>query len=191
MLKRVEAVVFCVAAAAATLSAAPAMAQDDVAAKAQICSVCHGAAGQPIDPKTIPIIFGQQSNYLYKELHDFHSGDRTNAMMSATVKAFTLPDLRQIANFFAAKTWPAKQGDAAATAAPAPDGIDQCRACHQANFEGGQPAPRLSGLTYEYLIAQMNAFADGTRTNNLDMPGFMKALTPGQRDAMARYIAGL
>jgi hypothetical protein len=37
----------------------------------------------------------------------------------------------------------------------------------------------------------MNAFADGKRTNNLDMPGFMKTLTASERDAMAKYIAGL
>ena len=66
-----------------------------------------------------------------------------------------------------------------------------CRACHQQNFEGGPPAPRLAGLSYEYLVAQMNAFADGERTNNLDMPGFMKALTEKERDAMAHYLSGL
>jgi mono/diheme cytochrome c family protein len=37
----------------------------------------------------------------------------------------------------------------------------------------------------------MNSFADGTPTANLDMPGFMKALTDGQRDAIAHYLAGL
>jgi mono/diheme cytochrome c family protein len=37
----------------------------------------------------------------------------------------------------------------------------------------------------------MNSFADGSRTNNGDMPGFMKALSPADRDAMAKYLAGL
>ena len=37
----------------------------------------------------------------------------------------------------------------------------------------------------------MNAFANGTRTNNLDMPGFMKALTQSEREAIAKYLAGL
>jgi mono/diheme cytochrome c family protein len=37
----------------------------------------------------------------------------------------------------------------------------------------------------------MNSFADGHRTNNLDMPGFMKALTESERDAMGHYLAGL
>jgi mono/diheme cytochrome c family protein len=37
----------------------------------------------------------------------------------------------------------------------------------------------------------MGDFADGTRTNNGDMPGFMKALSDSDRDAMAHYLAGL
>ena len=37
----------------------------------------------------------------------------------------------------------------------------------------------------------MNSFANDERTNNLDMPGFMKALAESQRDAIAHYLAGL
>jgi hypothetical protein len=37
----------------------------------------------------------------------------------------------------------------------------------------------------------MNGFADGTRTNNLDMPGFMKVLSKKQREAIARYLSAL
>jgi cytochrome c553 len=53
------------------------------------------------------------------------------------------------------------------------------------------PAPALAGQSYEYLRAAMNGFANGERTNNLDMPAFMKALTESQRDAIAHYLAGL
>ena len=51
------------------------------------------------------------------------------------------------------------------------------------------PAPRLAGLSYEYLAAAMLAFANGERTNNLDMPGFMRALTERERNAIARYLS--
>jgi cytochrome c553 len=169
--------------------AAPANAQDDIAQKVQVCAACHGENGVPADPKTTPIIWGQQSSYLYKELHDYHSGDRKSPIMAPVVKDLSLQDLRKIADYFAAKSWP--PGHPAAAAVPAPEGIAQCRSCHQPNFEGGEPAPRLAGLSSEYLVAAMRAFADGTRTNNLDMPGFMKAHTEGDREAMARYIAGL
>ena len=172
--------------------AAPASAADDIEAKAQACAACHGANGVPTDPKTMPIIWGQQANYLYKELHDYKSGDRKSPIMAPVVADISLPDLRQIANYFAAKPWPAKQaaGAPGASGAP-PNGIAQCQPCHQPNFEGGAPAPRLAGLSYEYLAGTMRDFADGKRTNNGDMPGFMKALSEADRDAMARYLAGL
>ena len=169
--------------------AAPASAADDIEAKAQACAACHGANGVPTDPKTMPIIWGQQASYLYKELHDYKSGDRKSPIMAPVVADISLPDLRQLANYFAAKTWPPKQASGAAGTPPA--GIAQCQPCHQPNFEGGAPAPRLAGLSYEYLAGTMRDFADGTRTNNGDMPGFMKALSDSDRDAMAHYLAGL
>jgi cytochrome c553 len=43
-------------------AAVPADAADDIEAKVQSCAVCHGQNGVPIDPKTIPIIWGQQQS---------------------------------------------------------------------------------------------------------------------------------
>ena len=37
----------------------------------------------------------------------------------------------------------------------------------------------------------MTSFANGERTNNMDMVKVMQELKPDQREAMARYIAGL
>ncbi len=170
------------------LTAIPAYAADDIAAKVQICAACHGENGVPTDPKTIPIIWGQQQSYLVKQLHDFRSGDRDSPIMSPIAKDLAQDDLRKIAAYFAARSWPAQP--AAAASAP-PGGLAQCQPCHQPNFEGGPPAPRLAGLSYEYLVAAMHAFATAERTNNLDMPKFMQALPDSERDAMARYLSTL
>jgi cytochrome c553 len=171
------------------VAAVPADAADDIEAKVQSCAVCHGQNGVPIDPKTIPIIWGQQQSYLVKQLRDYRNGERDNPIMSPIAKSLAQEDLRKIAAYFAAKSWPAQQASAAA--APPPNGIAQCQPCHQPNFEGGPPAPRLAGLSYEYLVAAMRDFAADERTNNGDMPKFMQALTDSERDAMARYLAGL
>jgi cytochrome c553 len=109
--------------------------------------------------------------------------------MSPIAKGLAQEDLRKIAAYFAAKRWPA-QSATAASAAP-PNGIAQCQPCHQPNFEGGPPAPRLAGLSYEYLVATMRDFATDERTNNGDMPKFMQALTDSEREAMARYLSAL
>ena len=171
------------------VAAVPADAADDIEAKVQSCAVCHGQNGVPIDPKTIPIIWGQQQSYLVKQLRDYRNGERDNPIMSPIAKALAQEDLRKIAAYFAAKSWPARQ--AAAAAASPPNGIAQCQPCHQPNFEGGPPAPRLAGLSYEYLAATMRDFATEERGNNGDMPKFMQALTDRERDAMARYLSAL
>src|SRR5262249_5237008 len=95
----------------------------------------------------------------------------------------------KIASYFAAKSWPAQS--ATATPAPPPKGIAQCQPCHQPNFQGGPPAPRLAGLSYEYLVTSMHSFATNERTNNGDMPKFMQMLTDGERDGIARYLSDL
>jgi cytochrome c553 len=166
----------------------PAHAADEIEAKAQLCAACHGDKGTPADPKTMPVIWGQQQSYLMKQLRDFRSGERNSAIMSPLAKGLAEGDLRKLAAYFAAKPWPQR---ASAQAPSPPKGIAQCQACHQPNFEGGMPAPRLAGLSYEYLVASMRAFATEERTNNLDMPKFMHALTDSERDAIARYLAAL
>src|SRR6478752_4035553 len=105
-------------------AAAPAQAADDIEAKAQVCSVCHGQNGVPLDPKTMPIIWGQQQSYLMKQLRDYRNGERSNPIMTPLAKGLAEEDLRKLAAYFAAKTWPA-QPAAAASAAP-PNGMAQC-----------------------------------------------------------------
>jgi len=67
-----------------------------------------------------------------------------------------------------------------------------CSACHGAQGEGRPDIahPRLAGLDSEYLIEQLNAFADGSRDNGT-MPPIAKALTPNERQAIAKFYAGL
>jgi cytochrome c553 len=67
-----------------------------------------------------------------------------------------------------------------------------CSACHGAQGEG-QPDvanPRLAGLDSAYLIEQLNAFADGHRDNETMAP-IAKALTPEERQAIAKFYGGL
>ena len=174
---------------AAAALAGPAIAADEIEAKLQVCSSCHGQNGEPSDPKTVPIIWGQQQNFLVKQLHDYRAGDRDNAIMSTFAKNLKQEELRPAAAYLASKSWPA--GHAAAAAASPPEGTAVCLACHQEKFAGGAPAPRLAGQSYEYLLKAMNGFATGERTNNADMVKIMTELSADQRAAIARYISGL
>ncbi len=55
----------------------------------------------------------------------------------------------------------------------------------------GTATPRLAGQSYDYLVEEMRRFADGERTNNADMVQIMKAVSPADREAMARYLSAL
>ena len=171
---------------------APAHAQGgpaNIETKTQMCNVCHGQNGVPLDPKTMPIIWGQQVYLMVKALHDYRTGARENPIMSAIAKGLQNDELRPMAAYFAAKSWPAKQ--ASAPAGEPPKGIAQCQACHQKNLEGAPSGPRLAGQSYEYLIAAMRSYVNDQRTGNEDMPKVMKALSESEREAIAHYIAGL
>jgi len=157
-------------------------------AKLLVCNTCHGADGVPRSAAT-PIIWGLQENYLVKQLHDFHSGDRDSDVMTWMATFFSQAELVPTAAYFAKKNWPARSAGAAAASPPA--GVAVCQACHQQNLVGGLAAPRLAGQTYEYLIESMRRYADGERTNNPVMIAIMKAVSPAEREAMARYISGL
>jgi cytochrome c553 len=157
-------------------------------AKLLVCNTCHGADGVPRNTAT-PIIWGLQENYLVKQLHDFHSGDRDSEVMAWMATALTQAELGSAAAYFAKKNWPARSAGATATSPPAIVAV--CQACHQQNLAGGLPAPRLAGQRYEYLVEAMRRYAEGERTNNAEMMNIMKALSPVERDGMARYISGL
>jgi cytochrome c553 len=173
------------------LAGVAANAQDALEAKLQACNACHGQNGQPID-KSIPIIWGQTTAYLTKQLHDYRGEDRANPTMSPLAQTIKPEEWRKVATYFTAKPWPAKQASSGpAPAAPAEEKIKVCRVCHQPNFEGGLPAPRLAGQSYEYLLGAMNSFADDKRTNSQDMATLMKMLSPQDRDQIAKYLSAL
>jgi cytochrome c553 len=157
-------------------------------AKLLVCDTCHGAKGVPQNA-TIPVIWGQQENYLVKQLHDFQSGDRNFEAMAWMASTFSPSEMASAAAYFTKKSWPARSAGAAPTSPPALAAV--CQVCHQQNFVGGLAGPRLAGQSQEYLVEAMRRFADGERTNNADMMNLMKAISPADREAMARYISSL
>jgi cytochrome c553 len=157
-------------------------------AKLLVCNTCHGADGVPRNTAS-PVIWGQQESYLLKQLHDFDSGSRESEVMKWMATALTPAEVASAAAYFAKKSWPARTTSAASASPPA--AVAVCQACHQQNLAGGLPAPRLAGQRYEYLVDAMRRYAEGERTNNPEMMNMMKALSPAEREAMARYISGL
>ena len=168
----------------------------------QVCAACHGVDGNsPLSAN--PNLAGQHADYLYKQLTEYKSGARANAIMAGMVANLSDEDMRDLAAFYASK--PAKQGFAQnlelVTAgqqlyrAGVPDkGIAACSACHSPDGAGVPPQyPRVSGQHAEYTAAQLRAFRAGARNNDVNAMMRMVAarLSEAEIDALAEYISGL
>ncbi len=166
----------------------------------QVCSSCHGAdgnSGVPINPK----LSAQHPEYLQKQLYEFKSGKRANAIMMPLATALSEADSRNIA-FYLASTQPkagfAKDKDLVALGERifrggiADRNVPACAGCHSPNG-AGMPAqyPRLAGQHADYTNSQMIAFRGGTRGNSTQMTQVAAKMNDREIKAVSDYIAGL
>jgi cytochrome c553 len=197
-----------VALAAAMLAAGMAWAQDKPpAAASQVCAACHAADGNSSAPAN-PKIAGQFAEYLAKQLRDFKAQDgkppvRQSAVMNGMVANLSEADMKGLAAYYAGQALkPAAAADKDLAAlgqklwrgGDATHGIPACAGCH-GPAGSGIPAqfPRLGGQYAEYVAAQLTAFREGKRTNDVNgvMRGVAAHMNDGQIRAVAEYAAGL
>jgi cytochrome c553 len=71
-------------------------------------------------------------------------------------------------------------------------GAPACVSCHGPRLLGNPAlgSPRIAGQSAPYIAAQLQALASGARTSPI-MLSVAKALSPAERDALARYLSGL
>jgi len=63
------------------------------------CAACHGPQG--ISNNVLwPNLAGQKKGYLVKQLKDFHSGKRKNALMSSIAKSLTAEEIENLARYY-------------------------------------------------------------------------------------------
>jgi cytochrome c553 len=167
---------------------------ESIEQKAEVCAACHGANGVP-QQKDIPVIWGQQLDYLFVALGDFRSGARKSDVMSPVAGGLDHADLAPLATYFSQKVWPDLQQPRAsaevATPAQRVSASAFCTSCHQEGFKGDSTQPRLSGQSREYLLKAMTDFRSGVRANNPRMMTLMKSMSDADTEALATYLAGL
>jgi cytochrome c553 len=125
------------------------------------CTMCHGARG--LSEADSPNLAGQYAAVVYKELQDFKAGARTNAVMAPMVADLTDQDMVDLAAYYA----------------------------YLPRLPGYHPTPWLEGESPAYLKAQLQAFASGTRHNDISdqMRNIARQMTPDEIDAAAQYYA--
>lgn len=166
----------------------------------QVCAACHGADGNSaiaLNPK----LAGQQPEYIAKQLKDFKSGERKNAVMSGMAATLTPEDMANLAAYYAGQTHTngkarsngagslgekIYRGGIASTHVPA------CAACHGPNGAGIPVRfPRIAGQHADYILAQMKAFRTGERANAPMMRTIAEKMTDQEMAAVSDYIQGL
>lgn len=166
----------------------------------QVCVACHAADGNSTTPAN-PKLARQHPEYLAKQLHEFKSGKRDNAIMKGFAGTLSDADMKNVAAFYAGKS--AKPGFSKNKATVtlgekiyrggvAERKVPACSGCH-GPAGSGIPAqyPRLAGQHADYTEAQLIAFRGGVRKNNAQMTGVAAGLTDGEIKSVSDYIAGL
>lgn len=195
---------FAAAAAALSLNVHAQAAKPDLAKGAasfgNVCVACHAADGNSTTPAN-PKLAQQHPEYLIKQLQEYKSGKRQNAIMQGMAAGLSDDDMRNIAYWlasqkgapgFASDPELVKLGERIYRGGLADRGIAACAGCHSPNGAGiPVQYPRLAGQHAEYTETQLRHFRDGTRANNIQMAGVAAKMTDREIKAVADYIAGL
>jgi cytochrome c553 len=170
------------------------------ATSTNVCGACHTSDGSRGSPAN-PIIQGQHPEYLVKQLTEFKSGKRTNAVMSGMAATLSEDDMKNVAAFYAgkqAKPGFAKNKDLVALGEKiyrggiADRSIPACAGCHSPSGAGiPSQYPRLGGQHADYTEAQLVAFRGGVRNNSVPMTGVAAKMNDREIKAVSDYIAGL
>jgi cytochrome c553 len=156
------------------------IAAQGTAAGAPACAQCHAYNGVSDASGAFPRIAGQSRSYLAKQLNDFASGVRNNALMTPIAKALNADDIRDVTAYYAGTNGPAlplkppdpalvKRGEALAKIGSAEKQIQSCNNCHGPGGVGESPAiPYLAGQYSNYIAFTLREWRRGYRKNSSD-----------------------
>ncbi len=175
-------------------------ANGDAARGLPACITCHGPAGNSIIPAN-PRLAGQHPAYLYKQLVNFTTPERNQALMTTFATMLTDQEKKEVAAYLSAQApmpGAAKNKDTVEIGKKiyrggiAEKSVPACAGCHGA-AGAGIPVqyPRIGGQHQEYTSAQLTVFRGGTRKNSAPMTTIAKRLSDDEIAAVADYIAGL
>ena len=168
----------------------------------QVCAACHNADGNSA-VALYPKLAGQHPEYITKQLNNFKSGERKNAIMSPMAAPLTPEDMVNLGAYFGSQT--PKTGTAKSNGVGSAGekiykggipgiGVPACASCHGPTGAGiPVQFPRLSGQHAEYVATQLKNFRSGDRANDgaKMMRTIAAKLSDQEMAAVADYIQGL
>ena len=167
-----------------------------------VCAACHAIDGNSAITAN-PKLAGQHPEYLYKQLTNFKSGERANAVMSGMAGMLSDADMHAVAEYFSKQTLNLGQatkngagslGEKIYRAGIQANSVPACASCHGPAGDGlPVKYPRLGGQHTEYVLNQLRQFRLGARANDEAkvMRTIAEKLTDQEMEAVADYIQGL
>ena len=166
----------------------------------QICAACHGVDGNSVAAAN-PVLAGQHPDYIVKQLTEFKSGKRNNAIMLGMASTLSDQDMKNVAAWFGTQKPKAREaqdpktmeaGRAIYRTGIASAKVPACMACH-GPAGNGMPSqyPRVGSQLGSYIEAQMLAFKKGERANNPIMTDIAKRMSDNDIKTVSNYISGL
>jgi len=171
--------------------------------KSALCAGCHGQDGNSLNA-VWPKLAGQHATYIVKQLEEFKSGARVDAVMKGMADTLaTDADMQDVAAFYQSQAIKSgafnsemvARGEAIYRGGITETSVPACIACHAPSGTGNGPAkfPSLKSQHPEYIVAQLKKFKDGSRKND---PGKMMQnvaarMLESEMQAVAAYIAGI
>jgi len=165
------------------------------------CSACHGADGNSMIPM-YPSLAEQHAAYLTKQLSEFKSGVRANAVMGPMATMLSDTDMADVSAFYASQKATLKKTNAGDINAgkllyyvgDGERGIPACAGCHSNNGKGivGK-YPSVAGQSGDYVISQLKLFKTGQRENDANkmMRTVAKRLSEDDMKALADFTSNL
>jgi cytochrome c553 len=168
------------------------------------CAACHAANGVTDGSGNFPRLAGQSAWYMARQLADYASGVRANAIMAPIAKALSADDRAAVAGYFAATSGPyllPKPADATliehgrrlARVGDGAKALPACNNCHGPGGTGEFPAiPYLAGQYADYTGQQLKAWQSGSRKNSPEsMADIAKRLDDRDIAAVSAYYQQL
>lgn len=168
------------------------------------CARCHGREGFSANA-AIPNLAGLDRLVIWKQLNDFRDRKRTSRIMNAVASELQTRDYADLAAYYSMlptypdagdtrafpELLPSTQTIAAARLVAFGDGargIPPCQVCHGPICRK-LGAPSLVAQNSTYVQEQLEDFAKGSRSNDIDMPmrSIAGSLTEEERQGVAAY----
>lgn len=164
------------------------------------CAVCHGEQGQSVAPD-FPRLAGQNAGYVFKQLKDFASGHRASPVMLDKAKQLSDAQMFAIGQFYqsmrptvtqAADAKLAQVGEFVYERGNIHSSLPACVTCHGTAARGTAELPRLAGQHPDYIVRQMRAFKDRSRSNDSAIMHLVaERISEMELQAVSAYLGGL